>query len=227
MAFGIKTSKWLNTTQAGNFVFEPVENICNVQIFDVLDMETCYEMIARLSQIVSQLSPQPQDTISTKITSPYDVSPDKFVFDVAINSAGGDIVTYKAISSMFASAKLRGAIVRTNNIGMAASCASMLAIQGTPGYRIMSYSASNFVHYGLSGVTGSREKELEIATKNSKKEREQVFSIYEKCTNLTQKELERYKTIENSGHLFAPQCLRKGLCDWILTYDGILIGRKR
>lgn len=227
MTFDIKPSKMLNESKQGNFVFAPVGGICNVQIFDEIDMETCCELIGNLTQIINQLPAKHVGSMPTKIISPYDIASDRFVFDVSINSPGGDVMAYKAIMSTFGLAKSRGAIIRTYNIGMAASCASMIAIQGTPGYRIMSDSAYNFVHYGRSRVSGGRENELEIATQNTKKDREQIFSIYEKCTRLTQNELERYKTIENSGQLFAKQCLNKGLCDWILTYDGRLIGRNR
>lgn len=228
MSFGINSSKMLNEGKKNNFVFTPVGNICNVQIFDVLSMDTSSEMIGNLGQIINQLpTAQPIDTVATKIKSPYDISPDIFVFDVFINSAGGEFCIYKSIATMFALAKSRGAIVRTNNIGMASSAASLLAIQGTPGYRIMSEFACNFVHYGKARVGGSRENELEIATKNNIKDHKQVFALYETYTRLTAKELERYKSIETSGQLFAKQCLDKHLCDWILTNDGKLIGRNR
>jgi ATP-dependent protease ClpP protease subunit len=226
--FDIKPSKWLNESKQGNFVFAPVGNVCNVQIFDNLNMESCAEMIAQLSQIISQLpAREPFDSTSTKITSPYDIAPDRFVFDVLINAPGGDVLVYNGISSMFALAKSRGAIIRTNNIGYAASCASLLAVQGTPGYRIMFEHAYNLVHYGRVSVSGSRENELEIATQNSKKSRELLFTTYEKYTKLTPEEIEKYKTVEKSGQLFAKQCLAKRLCDWILTSDGKLIGHGR
>lgn len=226
--FDIKPSKILNETKEDNFVFMPVGNICNVQIFDKLEAETCSEMVGNLSQIISQLPiSQPIETMSTRIVSPYDISPDIFVFNVIINSPGGEFSAYKSVASMFALAKSRGAIVRTHNIAQANSAASLLAVQGTPGYRIMSESAYNFVHYGNSRIGGSRENELEIAAKNSIKDRKQIFAIYEKYTKLTAKELEKYKSVESSGQLFAKQCLAKHLCDWILTSDGQLIGRNR
>ena len=228
MAFEIKTSKWLNESQEGNFVFAPIGNVCNVQIFEELAVDTCAEMVGHLSQIISQLPiRKPIFSASAKIVSPYDITPDTFILNVAIDSPGGDILAYRAIASMFALAKSRGAIVRTHNIGMAASASSLLAVQGTPGYRIMSEDASNFVHYGSAFVSGSRENELEIATKNSKRIRDMLFEVYKKYTKLSQKELEKYKTVENSGQLFAKTCLAKQLCDWILTTDGHLIGRGR
>lgn len=228
MAFNIKPSKMLNQSDVGNYVFAPSKNICNVQIFEEIAPDTCNEMIGNLAQIIAKLPyKKPIETVSTKIVSPYDVSPDVFVFDVAINSPGGDLDTYKSIATMFALAKSRGAIVRTNNIGMAASAASMLAVQGTPGYRVMSDTAYNFVHYGFQVSTGGREKELAIAVKHSKRNHNQVFSIYEKYTKITEKELKTYLSVENSGQLFAKECLRKNICDWVLTHDGQLIGRSR
>lgn len=228
MAFDIKTSKWLNESKQGNFVFAPVGNICNVQIFDRISIESTSEMIGQLAQIISQLPMQkPIETISTKIVSPYDISSNVFVFDVAINSGGGETSAARGIASMFALAKSRGAIVRTHNVGQAASAASWLAIQGTPGYRIMSEDAFNFVHYGKASICAARENEMEIAAQKSKKSRDMLFATYEKYTKLTKAELERYKSVENSGQLFAKQCLSKHLCDWILMSDGQLIGRRR
>ena len=228
MSFDIKASKWLNESKNGNFVFAPVDNVCNVQIFDELNMKTSSEMIGNLAQIIAQLPTDKQIApISTEIVSPYDISPNVFVFDVAINSPGGDFHTYKSIASMFALAKSRGAIVRTHNIAYACSGASLLAIQGTPGYRIMTETAYNLIHYGSSRVSGNRENELAIATENNKKDRKQVFAVYKQFTKLTDKELNKYKSIESSGQLFAEQCLNKHLCDWILMLDGKLIGRNR
>ncbi len=228
MAFDIKTSKWLNESKSGNFVFAPIGNICNVQIFDRISIESTSEMIGQLAQIISQLPMQkPIETISTKIVSPYDISSNVFVFDVAINSGGGEVSAARGIASMFALAKSRGAIIRTHNVGQASSAASWLAIQGTPGYRIMSEDAYNFVHYGKAAISAARENEMEIAAQKSKKSRDMLFATYEKYTKLTQKELERYKSVENSGQLFAKQCLSKHLCDWILMSDGQLIGRSR
>ena len=181
MAFDIKTFKWLNESKQGNFVLTPIGNVCNVQIFSKINMESTCEMVGQLAQIISQLPVhKPIETTSTKIVSPYDISPDVFVFDVAINSGGGDVLAARGIASMFALAKSRGAIIRTHTVGQASSAASTLAVMGTPGYRIISEDAYHFVHYGNASISGSRENELEIATQNTKKDREQIFSIYEK-----------------------------------------------
>lgn len=223
--FDIKTSKPLNESKSGNFVFEPVDNICNVQIFENINMESCGEMIARLSQIINQLPAKKILTTSAQIISPYDISPNTFVFDVIINAPGGDINTYRGIVSMFALAKSKGAIIRTQNIGYAASCASLLAVQGTPGYRVMFEHAYNLVHYGRDTVKGERDEELKLASQQVAQSRDMLFSAYKKYTKLTDDELSRYRTTENAGKLFAKKCLTKGLCDWILTSDGELIGR--
>ena len=226
MTSDIKTSKWLNESKSGNFVFAPVDNVCNVQIFDRIATETTAEMVGQMATIISQLPAQkPIATSSSKIVSPYDILPNIFVFDVAINSGGGDVDAARGIASMFALAKSHGAIIRTHNIGRAASAASWLAVQGTPGYRIMSEDAYNLIHYGNITVNGSRDNELKIATQMGAKSREMLFTTYEKYTTLTAKDLEKFKSVEKSGQLFAKQCLSKHICDWILTSDGHLIGR--
>lgn len=225
----IKVPEMLNKSKQGNFVFAPVGNSCTIQIFDNLNMNSCAEMIGNIRQIINQLPQHKQIADKTPVTikDPFNIPDDTFVFDVSFDCFGGNWSIYMAIASMFALAKSRGAIIRTNNIGVAGSAASMLAIQGTPGYRIMSENAYNVVHYGQTTVIANRENELDIDTRNKNKERKQLFSIYEQCTKLTPKELERYKSVENSGKLFADQCLKKHLCDWILTSNGQLIGRKR
>jgi ATP-dependent protease ClpP protease subunit len=228
MSFDIQMSEMLNKSKAGNFVFAPVGNVCTIHIFDNLNMNSCAEMVGNIRQIINQLPQHNQiNNTPTTIKDPYAIPDDTFVFDVSIDCFGGGWSIYMAIASLFATAKFKGAIVRTNNIGVAASAASMLAIQGTPGYRIMSENAYNTIHYGTATVTATRENELDIDTRNKNKERKKLFSIYEQYTKLTPKELERYKSVENSGKLYADQCLKKHLCDWILTSDGHFIGRNR
>ena len=228
MAFDIKPSKMLNGSGSSNYVFAPSKNICNVQIFDEISMESCNEMIGHMAEIIAKLpSKKPIETVSKKITSPYDVSPDIFVFDVAIDSPGGELYTCHAIASMFALAKSRGAIVRTHNVSEAASAASILAIQGTPGYRIMSDMAFNLVHNGSNALYGERANELDIKLKKAKEEERYVLNTYLTYTKLTKKEYDKCIRVEGYGHMFANKCLRLGFCDWILTHDGRLIGRQR
>lgn len=229
MSFDINMPEILNRSKQNNFCFAPIGNCCTIQIFDNLNMNSCAEMIGNIRQIINQLPQHKPITDKTPATikDPYNISDDTFVFDVSFDCFGGSYPIYMAIASMFALAKSKGAIIRTNNIGVAASAASMLAIQGTPGYRIMSENAYNMIHYGQTTVTANRENELDIDTRNKNKERKKLFSIYEQCTKLTPKELERYTSVENSGKLYADQCLKKHICDWILTSNGGLIGRKR
>ena len=88
-------------------------------------------------------------------------------------------------------------------------------------------TAYNYIHFGKTTLTIEREDEEEIATQNAKINRDQVREIYQACTKLTQREIKKFTSLEGSGELFATECLEKHLCDWILTYDGRLIGRSR
>ena len=224
----IHTAEILNQSKSGNFMFAPVGNSCNVQIFEELNMKSCAELISHLNLVISQLPlKKPIDTSSIQLTTPYDVSPDTFVFDVAICCSGGEFPAYKSLSSMFAQAKARGAIVRTVVTGNASSSASMLAIQGTPGYRIMFEQAYNLVHYGTSAASGRANDELLADAKKRIKEREIVFDVYKKFTKLTAKEIRKFTDKDKIGKLFAPFCLSRGLCDWILTQDGYFVGRSK
>lgn len=224
----IKIPEMLNKSKQGNFVFAPVGNVCNVQIFDKISLETSTEMVGNLASIITQLPTlQPIDTSSTKITSPYDIPQDRFVFDVSINSGGGEFSAYKSIASMFALAKSRGAIIRTTNTGRAHSAASMLAIQGTPGYRIMHETSSLLIHFGDETVRATQNGEAQIAVNKQKQDRQQVFSVYDKFAKIPEKQYKHYLDKNRSGTLFAQECLEYHICDWILTHNGELIGRKR
>ena len=223
----IKPAEMLNKSKSGNFVFAPNGNICHVQIFDKIEMEQCAEMIGNLAQIIGQL-PQQEVLLqaSASIKSPYEIPENRFVFDVFINSGGGEKDTCYSIGSMFSLAKAKGAIVRTNTIGRAESAASMLAIQGTPGYRMMTHNASIFIHYGRSTRTTTRLDEREELDRIDDIKQAQVAELYKTCTRLPEKDIKEYLNIEWKGKLFAQECLDKGLTDWILTRDGHFISKK-
>jgi ATP-dependent protease ClpP protease subunit len=159
-----------------------------------------------------------------KIYTPYEEIPKHIpVLNVYINCSGGDALQLKSILSMFHMASARGVIIRTYNIGRASSSASMIAISGTHGYRIMDEYAFNLIHYGTSKSTIERENEVEFALKDLETYHAQTRDIYLSNTKLTNKELTKYYNFEGSGQLFAKECLQKGLCDWIATKDGRFI----
>ena len=156
-----------------------------------------------------------------KIYSPYEEIPEHIpVLNVYINSSGGSSSLMKSILSMFYIASFKGTIIRTYNIGRANSCASMIAVSGTHGYRYMAEDAKNVVHYGYSKNGIQHPNELEFVLKDFKKEINSTRKIYLNNSKLTKEDLEKYYNIEGSGNLSALECLFKGLCDWVITDDG-------
>ena len=71
----------------------------------------------------------------------------------------------------------------------------------------------------------SANGEAERAYKNEKQLRQHQINTYKKFTNLTAKEIDECMKTEH--HVFsAEECLKKNMCDWILTDTGIFISRE-
>lgn len=146
------------------------------------------------------------------------------IIDVYIDSQGGTLTVAKSIMSLLNIARAKGAIIRTTIIGHAASCASVIAVQGTQGFRIMYEQSYNLVHYGHSVYSVNKPVEIDKAAKYEKEMRANFFAPYLKYTNMTKAELLKLQRTEFS-HISAKECLQKNMCDWILTSDGMFINR--
>jgi ATP-dependent protease ClpP protease subunit len=84
----------------------------------------------------------------------------------------------------------------------------------------MAHDAYNFIHFGNHPLTIKHENELNYSVANEKKQNKLLHDIYLTNTKLTKKELSKFFNCENSGKLYAEQCLTKGLCDWVITPKG-------
>ncbi len=200
---------------AGNKVF----------LLDSLHDSNCAELIGNLSNMVDALDWKPEYKIGTKITNPYQLPADAPVIDVYINSNGGTLIVYKSIMALLNLARAHGAIIRTHVMGLAASCASLVAIQGTPGFRIMSDQSYQLVHYGTAPTTIENAKELERFYEYEKTMRKNLFNPYLKHTNISKQQLKEMQSAEKN-YINAHDCLnRYCMCDWILTSDGKFIQR--
>lgn len=158
---------------------------------------------------------------STKIFSPYEILPkDQPVLNIYINSPGGIFEQTYPILSLIDMASARGAIIKTYNLYSAASCASIIALSGTHGYRYMAERAHNLIHFGNRSISYHQESELVNKTKYIDQETFFFKEPYLLRTKITKKELKKYFDHEGSGLLNAAQCLDKGLCDWVITNDG-------
>ena len=201
-------AKDLENTMVGN----------NIHLFTKIDPDTTNGLIVQLIQWVNAL---PYKDKEWKTYSPNEEIPNNIpVLNVWINSGGGNAYQTTAILNMFNLASARGTIIRTYNICRAASSASMIAVSGTPGYRYMAENAYNLVHYGNSRYEISHSNELEYALNDAKTHDEKTRRIYLNNTKLTMEEIDQFYNTENSGQLYAEQCLQKGLCDWVITNDG-------
>ena len=213
-------SKIINNTRSGNYVSDN-----SVFILDKFSPDTSNELIGNLADMVMSIEPFPVYQIGGKLESPYEpLDTDRPVIDVYINSNGGSGSILDSIVSLLALAKSRGAIIRTTVLSSASSCGSLLAITGTPGFRIMYSHAYHFVHFGNHCVGASKENEIEMAAKHIKETTLAKNNMYLQHTKLTEKELKKLQSNEQ-GFINAENCLRKGLCDWIIDDFGNIRGR--
>lgn len=218
--------KILNDSRSMNYV-------CGNKVFILgkIDDQSCCELIGNLSNLVDSLQWVPmheQNGLILPDKNPYKLQGNANipVIDIYINSGGGSIPTTKSILTLLNLARTKGAIIRTTVMGYAASCASVLAVQGTPDFRIMYEHSYNLVHYGSSTYTFTHPEEVENVSKYEPQMRKDFYSLYSKYTNLTKSEL---KKAQNSEYNFfsAKESMAKNMCDWILTSDGKFIKRNQ
>ena len=180
------------------------------------------EMIGHLACMVDSMKPCTMYSMPATITNPYDLGDsDRPVIDVYINSHGGSAEILHSISTLLSIAKSRGALIRTTVLGTAASSGSLLAIQGTPGFRIMYSKAYHFVHFGHHGISAHKPEEVELMAKHITEYTTETLKLYTDHTKLTQRNLDKL-TKNECGHLNANECLQYGLCDWVIDDFGKL-----
>lgn len=195
-----------------------------LHIYGDFNQTNMTELIGRLSYNIHNTIPvAPVYDISTKIDSPYNIDNSQHpIIDIFIDSNGGDTRMLQNLTTLLNIAKMRGAIVRTTVLSRAYSCGSMLAIQGTPGFRIMPEYGTHMIHFGSSSVSGSSETELEKRLKNSKLLKAYNQKLYSTYTKMTEQEIEQLCSTEGD-YLDAKRCKRLGLCDWIVDLNSKLI----
>lgn len=192
----------------------------NIYLLTQINPETTNSLIMQLTRWVNALPVANKKDIC-KIYSPYEVIPNDIpVLNIWINCSGGNSVQTKSILNMLHMASARGTIVKTYNIGRVSSSASMIAVSGTHGYRYMGQNTYNLVHYGKSQYEINHLDEAKYAIRDFENHRNEMYDLYQQNTKLTKEELEKYFNTEDSGQLYAEQCLEHGLCDWVITNDG-------
>lgn len=199
--------------------------VCGNAIFlcNSLNKDTCTEMYGDIAKMVNELRPVSNKMTLAEIQNPYNIT-SKSIIDIFIDSPGGDIYTMNTIMTFLNIARSKGAIIRTTVTGQAASCASMIAVQGTPGFRIMYNFSYHYIHYGNSNIGVSAIGEIDLAAQNEKELRQKQKDIYKQFTKLSV--IETLQCMQSEHHIYsAEKCLEKNLCDWVLLNDGTFINR--
>ncbi len=205
----------------------------NVFLFDTIYPATTTAVIGEMARLIKiAATPQnnysqgedknskPQPGFVTPV-SPFDQNVNLKLIDITINSTGGNTYQHLAFAHLINLAKHNNIIVRTNVTGLAASCASLIAIQGTPEYRIMNEYSQHMVHFGKASPAVTKDSEIEKSIKEIKKHKNLIRQPYLQHTKITQKELSKLMKDE-MGFLTAQECLRLGFCDYVLTSNGYL-----
>ncbi len=199
--------------------------ICGTQVYILSDFcsKEMNELTGNLGNLIFSLPEHPIYRMSGKLTSPYDTRNIKNpIIDIFIDSAGGSSSELQNLSTLLNIAKSRGAIIRTTVLSRAFSCGSLLAIQGTPGFRIMAHDARNLIHFGSAGFSISNPDDLDIRTQQVAAHKKIVLDKYKIYAKIPQKKLDKMMRCE-SGYLTANECIGYGLCDWIISERGKLI----
>ena len=196
-----------------------------IYILGDFERKSMGDLIGNISTMIRQLPTEPMYKAHEQIVCPYDeFAVNNPIIDIFIDSNGGDTNMLNDISTLLNIAKMRGAIIRTTVLSRAYSCGSLLAIQGTPGFRIMSQNAEHMIHFGSFGVHADSEKMAKHVLENTLRKKEMTHDKYKTYTNMSSKDIKRLTKSE--GEFWdAQKCLNNGLCDWIIGENGKLIGR--
>lgn len=151
----------------------------------------------------------------------YEYVTNKQFFDLPlnfiINSPGGDVYTMMTILGLINIAKINGIQINTFVMGVAASAASVIAVQGD--VRKITKVSRHFVHFGTMWSVTERHSEIEKIYEQTKDYAERIDSLYlEACPKLTAEKL-RSLQLDERGYLNAEQCIEYGLCDSIIEDD--------
>lgn len=135
------------------------------------------------------------------------------VIEIFINSHGGYGDQLQALISLIQIAKANGIAIATYNMGIANSCASILAIHGD--HRLMTSHATNLMHLGQTGDYNSTFSQLDRNTKRQKKWFNQIVQWYVDHTKLSKAKILEYLK-DDCCYFDAKECLKYGLCDEII-----------
>ena len=170
-----------------------------VYLLDEISDKSCAYLIGDLYEYVT--NPQNFDT------------PLNFI----INSPGGDVYVMMTIIGLINIAKLNKIQINTFVMGIAASAASVIAIQGD--VRKITNVSRHFIHFGSMWSLTERHSEIEKIYEQTKDYAERIDNLYlQACPGLSNEKL-RSLQLDERGYLNAEQCIQYGLCDSIIEND--------
>lgn len=170
-----------------------------VYLLDEITDKSCAYLIGDLYEFVT--NPQNFDT------------PLNFI----INSPGGDVYVMMTIIGLINIAKLNKIQINTFVMGIAASAASVIAIQGD--VRKITNVSRHFIHFGSMWSLTERHSEIEKIYEQTKDYAERIDNLYlQACPGLSSEKL-RSLQLDERGYLNAEQCIQYGLCDSIIEND--------
>ncbi len=215
-------SSIINTNNTSSYVASDNK----AYILGDFDRKEMRDFIGNLNGLIHQMPVTPIYDISTYITSPYATEHIKNpILDIYIDSNGGDVRVLQDISTLLGIAKSRGAIIRTTVLSCAFSCGSLLAIQGTPGFRIMSNTAEHLIHFGRTSISFTSETNKDSAMIRTIFKEKQIWDLYKTHSNLPESMYKKIQKHSEGKYFNANECLEHGLCDWIINSNGIITGR--
>lgn len=134
-----------------------------------------------------------------------------------INSPGGDVYVMMTIVGLMNIAKINNITINTFVMGIAASAASVIAVQGDS--RKITNVSRHFIHFGSMWNVTERHSEIEKIYEQTKDYAERIDNLYlQACKGLTPEKL-RVLQLDERGYLTAEQCVEYGLCDSIIEND--------
>ncbi len=130
---------------------------------------------------------------------------------IYINSPGGSVYAGLGI---YDTMQYISSDVSTICTGMAASMAAVLLVAGTNGKRFALPHSRVMIHQPLGGVQG-QASDIEIATKQIIKVKNELYSIMSHHSGKTLKQIE--KDSDRDNWMTAPEALKYGMIDQILS----------
>lgn len=133
--------------------------------------------------------------------------------EIFINSGGGYASELYSLLSVIDMAHEEGIKVITYNMGVAGSCASILAVCGDERY--MSQYGVNYPHLGSTSYCVETFEQMERENKRVKSWMNQTVDIYAAHTKLKRQQLMKFLSDDN-WNLNVAECLKYGFCDKII-----------